>query len=152
MSNVRIDDRNGSCGGHDDRDIVLEGPRETPWFSGDVRDLPIGREAQRLCRIPDWSCQDGEGPYQLLSSSNNKIIKAAVSTNRAYEYLLDVGLRPFDADIALYRAELWARRHGTAKPLHPIRESDPVVMWDVLCEVALGDPAVRCTCGKVVHS
>jgi hypothetical protein len=142
MSNVRTDDRNGSCGGHDDRDVILESPRETPWLDSDLRGLPASREGQRLLRVPDW-CQD-EGPYMLVATGNSRVIKPAVSLARAEAYLRDMGMREFDVQLSLYYSELWSRRRGSVKPIYPIREGDRVEMFDVLTSAEVGgQPAPR---------
>jgi hypothetical protein len=141
MSNVRSSDRNGSCGGHDDRDIVLDaGHSPQPSSNGHYQclaDSPACREAQRLVRVPDWCCLD-DGPYQILSSSNSRIVKPAVSLARAEAYLRDLGMREFDVQLSLYRSELWARRRGSVAPLYPVREGDRVEMFDVLTSAEVG--------------
>jgi hypothetical protein len=128
-----------------DADIVLERPHEGPWLNGfgAVRELPATREGQRLIRTTDW---DHSGPYLLLAVTNNRIIKPCVSLARAEEYLRDLGMREFDVQVALYHAELWARRQGSVQPRYALRESDPVPFFDVATETVVGEPAPRCTC------
>jgi hypothetical protein len=142
-----------SAGQGTDADIVLEHPHEGAWLNGfgAVRDLPASREGQRLIRTTDW---DHSGPYLLLAVTNNRIIKPCVSLARAEEYLRDLGMREFDVQVALYHAELWARRQGSVQPLYPLRESDPVLFFDLVTETVVGEPAPRCTCGagKAVRS
>jgi hypothetical protein len=106
---------------------------QTPSVNGHaaINRMPAGNTGQRLVRVPDWV---HDGPYWLVASSNNQIVRMEISTNRAADYLDQLGMRPFDIDVVLYHAELWARRNGSQRPLYPLRESDSPVMWDLWTE------------------
>jgi hypothetical protein len=67
-----------------------------------------------------------------LAANNHRILKLGISTHRAAAYLEDLGMRPFDIDMTLYHAELWARRQGSEKPIYPLREGQWAIVFDLL--------------------
>jgi hypothetical protein len=112
-----------------DEDIVLEGLPTAPSSNGnhDLGDLPEIREGQRLCRVPHWSL---DSPYVLMGAGL-RMFKAGISLAAAEDYLLQLGWSRTRVDIAMYHSEVWADRLGTRRPLYPLRESDPPLLWDV---------------------
>jgi hypothetical protein len=123
---------------HDDSDIRLDaGHSPQPSSNGyqNVHELPACREGQRLLRLPDW-CTDG--PFWLVASSNGRIVRLGLGYNAAADYLDQMGMRPFQIDLALAAADLWARRQGSQRPLYGLRESDKPACFDVWTESVCG--------------